>query len=179
MSLKNLIYWNVRGACGRDFLQNIRAVCNWNKPCLLFLAETKTESVDRLRCVSILGFDGMSYVPSVGRSGGILASWNSAFIEVEVLRLDRQFIHLRCRYPNEDWFCVTALYAIPDNSHKQILWNQLGGIAVSMNIAWSVIGDFNDIATLEERMGGSSGCALRCSLFTDRLQACNLMDVMW
>ncbi|KAI9076441.1 hypothetical protein K1719_041588 [Acacia pycnantha] len=89
---------------------------------------------------------------------------------------DPLFIHLRCRYPNEDWFCVTALYAIPDNSHKQSLWSQLGGIAASMDIAWSVIGDFNDIATLDERTGGSSGCSLRCSLFTDRLQACNLMD---
>ncbi|KAI9076862.1 hypothetical protein K1719_041166 [Acacia pycnantha] len=109
-----------------------------------------TESVDRLRCVSRLGFDGLSYVPSVGRSGGILAAWNSAFVEVEVLRLDRRFIHLGC------------------------------GILMRIGYAslrsWSVIGDFNDIATLDERTGGSSGCSLRCSLFTDRLQACNLMD---
>ncbi|KAI9111091.1 hypothetical protein K1719_017966 [Acacia pycnantha] len=162
---------------GRLQAYALGAVCNRNKPCLLFLAETKTESVDRLRCVSRLGFDGMSYVPSVGRSGGILAAWNSTFVEVDVLQLDRQFIHLRCRYPNEDWFFVTALYAIPDNNHKQTLWNQLSGLASSMNMAWTVISDFNDIATPDERTGGIGGSALQCSLFSDRLQACNLMDI--
>ncbi|KAI9088583.1 hypothetical protein K1719_029697 [Acacia pycnantha] len=122
--------------------------------CLLFLAETKSETVDRLSCVSKLGFDDMSYVPSLGRSGGILTAWRSAVIEVEILQLDRQMIHLRCRFPRENWFYITALYAIPDNAHKQILWNQLNGLASSMVMSWAVIGDFNDVASLDKRTGG-------------------------
>lgn len=177
MSIKNILFWNVRGACGRNFLQNIRSVCLKNKPCLIFLAETKTESIDRLSCVGKLGFDGIAHVPSVGRSGGILAAWNSALIEVEVLKLDRQLIHLKCRYPRNDWFCVTALYAIPNSNHKQILWNNLSGLASSMMLPWTVLGDFNDVASLNERTGGLGGCALRCSLFFDRIQSCNLMDI--
>ncbi|KAI9111825.1 hypothetical protein K1719_017515 [Acacia pycnantha] len=113
----------------RCFFHNIQAVCSKNLPCLIFLAETKAEAVNRLRCVNKLGFDGLSYVPSLGRSGGILAAWNSSFIEVDVINLDRQSIHLRCRFPNEGWFFVTALYAIPDTRHKQILWSTLNGFA--------------------------------------------------
>ncbi|KAI9112878.1 hypothetical protein K1719_016195 [Acacia pycnantha] len=153
------------------------AVCSKNHPCLIFLAETKSESVERLRCVSKLGFDGLSYVPSLGRSGGILAAWNSSFIEVDVINLDRQLIHLRCRFPNEGWFFVTALYAIPDTTHKQILWSSLNCFASSMVLPWVVVGDFNDIASLSERTGGLGGFEARCSLFSDRIQACNLVDL--
>ncbi|KAI9112268.1 hypothetical protein K1719_016791 [Acacia pycnantha] len=154
-----------------------RAVCSKNLPCLIFLAETKAEAVNRLRCVNKLGFDGLSYVPSLGRSGGILAAWNSSFIEVDVINLDRQSIHLRCRFPNEGWFFVTALYAIPDTRHKQILWSTLNGFASSMVLPWVVVGDFNDIASLSERTGGLGSSEARCSLFSDRIQSCNLMDL--
>ncbi|KAI9084443.1 hypothetical protein K1719_033633 [Acacia pycnantha] len=146
-------------------------------PCLLLLAETKSETIDCLTCVSKLGFNGMTFVPSLGRSGGIFAAWRSALIEVEIIQLDRQMIHLRCRFPRENWFYITALYAIPDNAHKQVLWNQLNNLASSMVMPWGLIGDFNDVASLDERTGGIGGSASRCSLFSDRLQSCNLMDL--
>ncbi|KAI9107903.1 hypothetical protein K1719_021239 [Acacia pycnantha] len=141
------------------------------------MQKTKCESVDRLRCVSKLGFDGLTQVPSVGRSGGLLAAWKSSLIEVEVLHLDRQLIHLRCRFPNDQWFCVTAVYAIPDHVHKQVLWNSLLNFASTMAYPWTVIGDFNDIACSEERTGGLSRTESRFSLFSDRMRSCNLMDL--
>ncbi|KAI9126659.1 hypothetical protein K1719_002255 [Acacia pycnantha] len=138
---------------------------------------TKSEKVDRLSCVDKLGFDGMAYIPSLGRSGGILAAWKSVSIVVEITQLDRQLINLRCRFPRENWFYMTALYAIPDNAHKLMLWNQLNHLASSMVMSWAMVGDFNDVASLDERTGGIGGCALRCSIFSDRLQACKLMDL--
>ncbi|KAI9084030.1 hypothetical protein K1719_034026 [Acacia pycnantha] len=128
--------------------------------------ETKCETLDRLRCVSKLGFDGLIWVPSVGRSGGLLAAWKSSLIEVEVLNLDRQLIHLRCRFPNDRWFCVTTVYAIPDRDHKQVLWNSLSNFASAMVYPWTVIGDFNDIACSEERTGGLGNSEYRFSLFS-------------
>ncbi|KAI9127591.1 hypothetical protein K1719_000584 [Acacia pycnantha] len=116
-----------------------------------FFAETKCESVERLRGVSKLGFDGLACVLSVGRSGGLLAAWKSSLIEVEVLTLDRQFVHLKCRFPNDRWFGVTTVYTIPDRDHKQLLWSSLFSIASAMAYPWTVIGDFNDIACATER----------------------------
>ncbi|KAI9123676.1 hypothetical protein K1719_004976 [Acacia pycnantha] len=129
--------------------------------------ETKCDSVDRLRGISKIGFDGLACVPSVGRSGGLLAAWKSPLIEVEVLSLDRQMINLRCRFPNDRWFCVTVVYAIPDRDHKQLLWSSLFNIASSMAYPWIVIGDFNDIASPAERTGALGSNVSRCSLFSD------------
>ncbi|KAI9081062.1 hypothetical protein K1719_037042 [Acacia pycnantha] len=108
---------------------------------------------------------------------GLLAAWKSSLIEVEVLNLDRQLIHLRCRFTNDCWFCVTTVYAIPDQNHKQVLWSSLSNLAVTMAYPWTVIGDFNDIACPEERTGGLGRNEPRFSLFSDRMRNCNLMDL--
>ncbi|KAI9117329.1 hypothetical protein K1719_011495 [Acacia pycnantha] len=103
---------------------------------MFFLAETKCEPVNRLSAVKSMGFDGLACVPSIGRSGGILAAWKSNIIDVTVIRLDRQLIHLRCRFIGGNFFNVFAIYAIPDNVHKQQLWGLLGGISSSMSEPW-------------------------------------------
>ncbi|KAI9117146.1 hypothetical protein K1719_011312 [Acacia pycnantha] len=113
----------------------------------------------------------------VGRFGGILAAWKSSLIEVEVLNFDRQLIHLKYRFPNDRWFCITVVYAILDNTHKQILSNSIRCFASSMVYPWTVIGDFNDVAFLSERTGGLGGNEARCSLFSDRMNECGLLDL--
>lgn len=53
------------------FFRNISVLCNKKRPCLLLLAKTKADSLNRFKCLSMLGFDGLACVPSVGRSGGL------------------------------------------------------------------------------------------------------------
>ncbi|KAI9108878.1 hypothetical protein K1719_020183 [Acacia pycnantha] len=153
---RNIFYWNVRGACGPNFYQNIKLACSRNNPCLVVLSETKCERVEKLQCVSKLGFDGTACVPSVGRSGGLFAAWKSDQIRVEIIHQGRQLFHFRCRFPGGCFFFVTAVYAIPDSHHKQLLWSELRSFASSMVEPWAVIGDFNDIAFSTERTGGLS-----------------------
>ncbi|KAI9123189.1 hypothetical protein K1719_006078 [Acacia pycnantha] len=174
MADNKIIYWNVRGACGKNLAQHIRVACLQKHLALFFLAETKCESLDRLRAVSNLGYDGLAYVPSIGRSRGILAAWKSSIIDVNILRLDRQLIHLRCRFSGGNFFTVSAVYLVPDSAHKQWLWSDLRGISISMTELWTVLGDFNDVASPSEKTGGLGYQDARFSLFTDRIQGCNL-----
>lgn len=76
-----ICYWNVRGACHDRFLQNLRLLCRKNNPGLILLSETKCEEVHRLRRILDLGFDDLAFVPSVGRSGGIVVAWKKDWIE--------------------------------------------------------------------------------------------------
>ncbi|KAK4263664.1 hypothetical protein QN277_029048 [Acacia crassicarpa] len=172
-----MVFWNVRGACGRNFAQNIRLLCRRNYPDILLLAETKSESDDNFRCLMSMDFDGMSYVPSVGRSGGIVAIWITAKIDVTIVRQDRQFIHLRCSGVGTQSSYVTAVYALPCNSQKQILWTELGHMAFTMVEPWTLIGDFNDVAAAIERSGGSEANARRMTLFSDQIHQCHLLDL--
>ncbi|KAI9080637.1 hypothetical protein K1719_037394 [Acacia pycnantha] len=138
-------------------------------PNLLLLAETKCESVDRFKCLSILGFDGLVCAPSVGRSGGILAAWKKDQLDVSVVKLERQLIHLRCSGMGCRSFFLTAVYSIPDNAHKNILWHKIRNLALVMDEPWVLIGDFNDVASSSERTGGARPCVGRMNLFSDRV----------
>ncbi|KAI9079419.1 hypothetical protein K1719_038608 [Acacia pycnantha] len=95
-------------------------------------------------------FDGMTWVPNVGRSGGIVAVWKKAEVDISVLRSDQQFIHLRCCDVGSQISYITAIYALPCNNQKQILWAELGNLASCIRDPWVLIGDFNDVASAME-----------------------------
>ncbi|KAI9111869.1 hypothetical protein K1719_017559 [Acacia pycnantha] len=116
-------------------------------------------------------------VPSIGRSGGIVAAWKSNQVGVVVLKCNRQFIHLRSVGSNNRPLLITAVYAIPDAHHKGILWEELRQFASTISEPWIVIGDFNDVAVSSERVGGLGGNATRMSLFADRIDQCQLVDI--
>ncbi|KAI9116004.1 hypothetical protein K1719_012934 [Acacia pycnantha] len=137
----------------------------------------QVEDKARLQCLLSLGFDGMAFVPSVGRSGGLVAVWRSDRVDVAIDGLDRQFIHLKCSFDGGSPFFFTSIYSIPDQLHKQLLWNALEGYASVIVHPWVVMGDFNDIAMAMEKSGGSGRVESRMRRFTDRLQRCRLSDL--
>ncbi|KAI9072345.1 hypothetical protein K1719_045708 [Acacia pycnantha] len=129
-------------------------VCNSSKPCLLFLSETKSENEGNFACLRALGYDGLAFMPSSGRSGGLIAAWKKVQIDVVVLRKEKQFIHLQCSLPDKETFFLTCVYAIPRPALKHSLWQDLLVLSSSIHRPWVLAGDFNDILSSDERSGG-------------------------
>ncbi|KAI9085418.1 hypothetical protein K1719_032579 [Acacia pycnantha] len=144
------LYWNCRGACGRNLLQHLRTVCSGIRQMIIILAETKSESEDQFEVLKRMGYDGLIVIPSVGRSGGMMAAWRMDRINVMGLSQEQQLIHLRCAIDGRNPFSLRAVYAIPRSDSKQILWDILKQIASSTPKPWAVMGDFNDISSLSE-----------------------------
>ncbi|KAI9125072.1 hypothetical protein K1719_003688 [Acacia pycnantha] len=74
-------------------------------------------------------------------------------------------------------FILTAVYATPQENLKQILWQSLLNFSLSMSMPWVVFGDFSDVLSPSERIGGSGSNDFRMNLFYDRLHACKLSDM--
>ncbi|KAI9075071.1 hypothetical protein K1719_042969 [Acacia pycnantha] len=129
-------------------------LCRRKNPDVLFLDEMKCTSIDKFRCLTGSGFDGMAWVPSVGRSGDIVAAWRKENIDITTTRLDRQFIHLKCS-----------------------VWSEISQLASSILDPWVLIGDFNDVASASEKTGGAEANFCRMALFSDWIQQCKLMDL--
>ncbi|KAI9089108.1 hypothetical protein K1719_029387 [Acacia pycnantha] len=140
-------------------------------------AQTKCESDNRLQSLSRLGFDGLACVLSLGRSGGIVAAWKKDLIDIVVLRKHRQFLHLECRGGGLQLFFLTAVYALPNGTQKQVLWDELGSLVSLISSPWVLLGDFNDIASADERTGSSRRFEARYGIFSDRLHQCKLSDL--
>ncbi|KAI9110943.1 hypothetical protein K1719_018063 [Acacia pycnantha] len=150
-----VMYWNCRGASNKNLIANVKAVRQGCRPLIIVLTETKVEDVSRLPSFRSLGYDGVSAVASVGRSGGILAVWRSDLIAVSELKKDRKMLHLHYVVQGFAPFFLSIIYANPLPILKQALWNELKAISVSSLDPWIVIGDFNDVLSPSERVGGS------------------------
>ncbi|PNX75251.1 ribonuclease H, partial [Trifolium pratense] len=72
---------------------------------------------------------------------------------------------------------ITPVYASPNEDNRKTMWDDLRIIANNMREAWLLAGDFNDIACMEEKRGGVSASLRRCNKFSERINACNLMDM--
>ncbi|KAI9074589.1 hypothetical protein K1719_043430 [Acacia pycnantha] len=179
MGLTDLIlYRNCRGACNNNLLSNIRSVSLHYRPLIIVLAETKCDQELRLVSLKKLGYDGFSFVPRVGRSGGLVAVWKSEFIAISELRKERQFLHFHCQIKGYVPFFLTSVYVVPQASLKQVLWADLKLLSsLSIFDPWVLVGDFNDISLSSEKSGGSSSDDCRIKLFHDRLQDCRLSDI--
>lgn len=45
------------------------------------------------------------------------------------------------------------------------------------NLPWAVMGDFNDVVSNEEKMGGNGFCRRRVEEYTSCMSCCNLFDL--
>ncbi|KAI9123514.1 hypothetical protein K1719_004814 [Acacia pycnantha] len=169
---------HVSGACAKSFLRQIRSICKSPNPDILILAETKCEREIQFRCLQKLGFDGLSFVSSLGSSGGLIVAWKSfKFDDVQVISTGRQFIHLRCVSGGRQPFFLSAIYSLPTPSLKSDLWQSLSAFASSISAPWVLLGDFNDCLSLDERVGGPAINFSRVRRFQDRLHSCTLTDL--
>ncbi|XP_054782099.1 uncharacterized protein LOC129289366 [Prosopis cineraria] len=151
---------------------------NGPKPNLLLLAKTRCEDAARFQQLLALGFDSMEIVPSVDCSGGLIATWKSQLMNIVVLRKDRQFLHLRCSAEGQPDFLCTVVYALPHSNFRDVLWTKLCNLSSSIVDPWLVCGDFNDILSINEQIGGSGvGILNRCRWFQERLERCRLTDL--
>ncbi|KAK4286195.1 hypothetical protein QN277_002786 [Acacia crassicarpa] len=169
-----ILYWNTRGACGKGLLRNLKLICSGPRPCVLILAETRTDMDSRFKCLSSMGYDSVRIIPSVGKSGGLAIAWVSSRAAVTVLQEDRQFFHLLCRIDQSSPFLLTAVYAIPHSNFREILWANIQRLSKQISSPWCVLGDFNDILNASERIGGRGGNFRRMLWFHEQISDCGL-----
>lgn len=57
------------------------------------------------------------------------------------------------------------------------LWDELKGLAGSITDAWIVIGDFNSIFEIEDRVGGAQVTSSECADFQDAVATAQLQKL--
>lgn len=150
MSNFQALFWNCR-RCGHPrFCNFLREYRRDFQPDLVALFETRISGKSADTVVAKLGFDDSPRVQASGFSGGIWLLW-SENIRVEILQIHPQFLHLRVftnggQFP----FLCTAVYASPHPHLRNILWKELGNIAVDVKEPWIMARDFNAILRSDE-----------------------------
>lgn len=74
------------------------------------------------------------------------------------------------------WRC-TGFYGIADHANRFRSWELLRRLAGQSELAWEVGGDFNEILSSEEKIGGDPRAAHLIDSFRSALIDCSLMDM--
>lgn len=91
----------------------------------------------------------------MGKSGRLAILWN-ADIQVEVQTYSRRHISVWIVEENNRKWLLIGFYGQRDSSKRQESWKFLAALKPQDEIAWIVVGDFNDVVTNDEKKGKAS-----------------------
>lgn len=100
-----------------------------------------------------LGYDNLVTVEPVGLSGGLAVLWKKSY-KVNVLFRDKRVIDTKVEVGSLSFF-LTCVYGDPVVARRKVVWDHLADIAVRRDEAWILTGDFNELMSNEEKLGGA------------------------
>lgn len=72
---------------------------------------------------------------------------------------------------------LTGYYGFPERARRRNSWNLIRSLASSSNYPWVLIGDFNDLLNIRDKMGGSDHPNWCINGFREVITECNLHDL--
>ncbi|WCJ20597.1 LINE-1 retrotransposable element ORF2 protein [Euphorbia peplus] len=169
--------WNVRGAANRVTRLHLKDLLRFHKPSVFVLLETKVSGPNAQKIAD--SFKGWNCVRSEaqGRSGGIWVFWRSSEVQIRVIQVHHQFVHCWITQ-NGKFLCLSSfIYASPCLSDRNTLWDNLNLLSNNINVPWFLIGDFNDIGSLDDQRGGSQRYNKRSINHKAQMDDCGLIDI--
>ena len=153
--IMNILIWNCRGAMKPQFRQTVMDLVNWHMPLIMVITETRMSGARANEIIESLPFDGAVVANTIRFAGGIWLLWHSDLVQVDVMASTEQEIHalIRVRSQNFSWI-ISAIYASPMFFKRCLLWDNLKMLASFHNLPWALIGDFNEVLSEDEKLGG-------------------------
>ncbi|GJT44052.1 hypothetical protein Tco_0952767 [Tanacetum coccineum] len=78
-------------------------------------------------------YDGHARVDAEGHSGGIWLYWKKAVVNLDILFYHNQHITVRISRNDQEPWIFTAIYASPDITKRQDLWDNLSNLSGTLN----------------------------------------------
>lgn len=121
---------------------------------MMFVQETKLDSVDRIIIQRIWGASNMEFAcsNSIGASEGLLIIWNDSFFKASCVTVHRSFILLQ-ELINDFPCTLVNIYAPNAVISRRELWEELLVLKANSQVSWCIEGDFNEIKDVTERVG--------------------------
>ncbi|KAM6553984.1 hypothetical protein CsatB_014746 [Cannabis sativa] len=170
----NLVSWNARGLGNPSAFRFLRLLISEQAPCVLFLMETKLQagSINKFR--NSLHFPNGIEVPRTGLGGGLMLILKSK-ADVVINNFSPNHIDCFIEYQDLSSFHFTGFYGHPNSSQRVLTWTLLRRCYdIAPTHPWLVLGDFNEILTHEDKVGGPPRNNGQIQAFQTTIDYCHL-----
>ncbi|XP_073020815.1 uncharacterized protein [Primulina eburnea] len=174
-----LACWNVRGFHKPLKQKSAQSIMTTHKLDIFGILESKFDE-KALNAMLRLRFRGMNAIHNFQFSikGRIFVLWNSTTVDLDVICMSDQFIHVRIKcLKTEFCFYTSFVYGLHTICQRRLLWKDLLDIGNNCNIPWMVLGDFNNVLSPDEKLGGLKVKNYETKDFVDCFNSLDLSDL--
>ena len=111
-----------------------------------------------------------------GTGGGLALLWDST-LQINVQSYSPHHIDADVVQPGGSTWRLTGFYGHPERTMCSHSWNLLRHLHALRARPWLVLGDFNEIISLEEKWGGDDRNFHQMNAFREVLLDCSLQDL--
>ena len=174
-----ILCWNIRGIGGVSKMGVIKEMIQKNKILFLGLVETKSTKGSENWVRRIWGpfeFD-WAEVKAVNGGGGLLCIWDKEFLAKSDILMGDRWICIKGYVKEVDMWCAIGLVYGPHTiSERRIVWQELKVVREKFEVPLLLMGDFNEILKVGERLGNTS-VTRSMSEFAEWVHDLNLTDL--
>ncbi|TXG63522.1 hypothetical protein EZV62_010516 [Acer yangbiense] len=124
----------------------------------------------------VLEYEGGFGVDSSGRSGGLLLLWKN-HCKVLVLSYSAGHIDARIHEDNGLQWRFSGIYGDPNPSNRMNTWTLMRRLKEVDNLPWVCGGDFNELLSMSEKLGGSEKAIRDIIRFRQVVDDCEFIDL--
>lgn len=150
----SILAWNIWGGAGARGKRRVKElICSFRSSLFaIFETHCSFESVSQFWTRA--GYELCGVLEAVGHQGGIwvLAPVDRSFT-VQVVEVHAQAVSVSLSHNYRSWTC-TAIYASPNPTLREELWSYFSGLRQRILNPWLAVGDFNEITSPSEVVGG-------------------------
>lgn len=149
-----LISWNCRGLGQALTVRTAKNLARQHGANLIFLMETKC-CVEKLKGMGLsLGFKFSYGVDPIGYSGGLWAAWDDKYKVVPMYKCANFLVLLVEDERGVKW-ALCLVYGHPRLNERKWVWDFLSGYLEQLNMPMLVVGDYNQILTMGEKLSAN------------------------
>ncbi|GJR84433.1 RNA-directed DNA polymerase, eukaryota [Tanacetum coccineum] len=171
--------YSMEGLGSRAKKDWIRELSNNHKVSFLTLQETKMEKISSMEVKFLWGNYNFDHIvcEALGNSGGILCVWDPNVFQKKHHIISDNFVALYGMWiPKQVKMLLISVYAPQSLTYKRMLWSYLASLISQWDGESIVMGDFNEVRSVEERWGSTFN-ALGASVFNDFITNSGLSEV--
>ncbi|XP_074305794.1 uncharacterized protein LOC141641015 [Silene latifolia] len=166
------------GTGRRTFLEVLEHSVQYRKVVEEDMAETRVRSSAINKVHQSIGAQWTMVHNNDSHEGGrIWILWDSGNYAVDVLGSEAQVIHTKVTYlPTGVVWWMSMVYGFNRLADRAILWQSIKNMKCCINGPWVVMGDFNNVLAMNERIG-SEVSAAEVREFQECVDVCGLNDI--